>query len=172
MKKRKLFVALLCSSIVFLSCDKQQDEVVEGWRPIYSTGENNNTVEMSAGEPLQNPGRIYVYEELLLVNEKSRGIHIYDNSNNSSPIEVSFISIPGNMDFSIKNGIMYADNVTDLVVIDIHNPADPQYLNRIENVFPVQQFPDEFGAFECVDPSKGTVVGWERAQLRNPECFR
>jgi hypothetical protein len=76
------------------------------------------------------------------------------------------------MDFSVSNGKIYADNITDMVIIDISNPAAPEYSNRISNVFPIQQFPDEFGPFECVDATRGTVIGWEKTTLKNPKCFR
>jgi hypothetical protein len=35
-----------------------------------------------------------------------------------------------------------------------------------------QDFPPEFGYFECVDTTKGTVVGWEKKTLKRPECVR
>lgn len=171
MKKTTIILSLFAGLLLLGSCDKEKEKVVDGWKPIYSTSDEQS-VEMQASSPLQNPGRIYLYEDLLLVNEQSRGIHIYDNSNISSPVELSFISIPGNMDFSVKNGVLYADNITDMVIVNISNPSAPEYVNRIESVFPVQQFPDEFGQFECVDPSKGKVVGWEKALLTNPKCFR
>lgn len=173
MKKIKIAFLLICSVGLIVSCGKQQEnEMVDGWKPVYSSDEGTSTIETKASEPLQNPGRIYVYEEFLMVNDQGKGIHIYNNVNPSSPYEVSFISIPGNMDFSVNADKIYADNVTDMVIIDIANPAQPEYTNRIENVFPVQQFPDEFGPFECVDASKGSVIGWEKTKLQNPKCFR
>lgn len=171
MKKTSGLFVLLISVAAFTSCNKKQ-ESVDGWKPIYSIEENTETIEMKSSEPLEKPGRIYVYEQYLLVNDQAKGIHIYDNSNTSNPFEVSFIAIPGNLDFSVREGMLYADNITDMIIIDISNPASPEYKNRIKSVFPVQQFPDEFGAFECVDNSRGTVIGWEKAILDNPKCFR
>ncbi|MBD3637791.1 MAG: hypothetical protein HUJ25_10590 [Crocinitomicaceae bacterium] len=170
MKKAPFFVLLL-TGLVMMSCN-DKTEIVDGWKPIYASESDNQTVDIKASEPLENPGRIYVYENLLMINDQSKGIHIYDNTDNSNPVELSFIGIPGNMDFSVRENKVYADNITDMVIIDITNPAAPTYSNRIENVFPIQQFPDEFGAFECVDPDKGTVVGWEKTKLENPKCFR
>ena len=155
-----------------MACGKKKDKVVDGYKPIYAEESNLRSVEFTQGESLVNPGRIYLYENLLLVNEQNAGIHIYDNTNNANPTQVSFISIPGNMDFSVRQGVLYADNITDMVAIDISNPASPSMLSRIENVFPAQQFPDEHAAFECVDPAKGTVIGWEKAKLTNPKCHR
>ena len=76
------------------------------------------------------------------------------------------------MDFSIKQNMLYADNITDIVIIDISQMANPVYKNRISNVFPIQNFPDEAGPFECVDVSKGVVVGWEKSTLINPNCLK
>jgi hypothetical protein len=165
--------ALVFSLLLLASCGKERNEdVVEGYKPIYATAQQLESIDVSKSEALENPGRIYLYENYLLVNDQAKGIHIYDNTDNSNPKEVSFIAIPGNLDFSVNSGMLYADNITDMIIIDISNPASPQYKNRIEDVFPVQQFPDEFGAFECVDPAKGIVVGWEKTQLTNPKCFK
>ena len=172
MKKTVIIMTVFVAALAMTACKKQEDKgQVEGWKPVYSSSPTGE-VETKATQPLQNPGRIYIYEDLLLVNEKAKGIHIYDNSNTNSPVEMSFISIPGNLDFSVKGGTLYADNINDMVIVDISNPAAPTYVNRIEGIFPTQQFPDEFGAFECVDPSKGQVIGWEKTLLDNPKCFR
>ena len=83
MKKTSGLFVLLISVAAFTSCNKKQ-ESVDGWKPIYSIEENTETVEMKSSEPLENPGRIYVYEQYLLVNDQAKGIHIYDNSNTTS----------------------------------------------------------------------------------------
>jgi len=172
MKKTIGISGILFAALTTGSCEKKEDQVVEGYKPIYATTENVKTVEVRADEALENPGRIYTYEQYLLVNDQGKGIHIYDNSSITAPSHVSFIAIPGNMDFSVRQGVLYADNITDLVMVDISQPAAPVYVNRIPGVFPVQQFPDEFGAFECADPSKGIVVGWEKAMLTDPKCYK
>lgn len=173
MKKTIGMTFIFLSAALITSCQKEkEDQLVEGYKPIYATSEDLNTVEVRSNEALENPGRIYTYEHYLLVNDKAKGVHIYDNSNVSSPVHLSFVAITGNMDFSVRGGILYADNITDLVMVDIKNPAQPKYVSRISSVFPVQQFPDEFGAFECADPSKGIVIGWEKTTLTNPKCYK
>jgi len=167
------FSTFAVSALLVFSCGKEkQDEVVEGYKPIYATANDLENVDIRKSEVLENPGRIYLYENYLLVNDRAKGVHIYDNTNQNDPKEVSFIAIPGNLDFSVSNGMLYADNITDMLIIDISQPDNPVYKNRIQNVFPIQQFPDEFGAFECVDANLGTVIGWEKAQLTNPKCFK
>jgi hypothetical protein len=173
MKNAKKTAAIFCSMLLLMACGKNnEDKVVEGYKPIYADGADLKKVTVASSAALENPGRVYVYGDYLLINDQSKGVHIYDNSNPASPIEVSFVGIPGNLDFSVSNGMLYADNITDMVIVDISSPANPNYVNRLEDVFPLQQFPDEFGAFECVDPAKGVVVGWEKATLTNPACFK
>ena len=172
MSKKTFTIAIMFSALLIVSCGKNQNDLVEGYKPIYTAAENLEDVDIKSSEALENPGRIFLYNNMLLVNDQGKGIHIYDNSNPNSPQEVSFIGIPGNMDFSVRGGMIYADNITDMVIVNIANPSAPVYENRIENVFPVQQFPDEFGAFECVDPAQGVVIGWEKTQLEDPKCFR
>lgn len=172
MKKQLIITPLIFAALSLVSCEKEKNETVEGYRPIYASGDDLSQVETRQDEPLQNPGRIYTYENYLLVNDQGKGIHIYDNSNVSQPTHVSFIDIPGNMDFSVSQDVIYADNITDLVLINIGDATKPSFVNRIEGVFPLQQFPDEFGAFECADPTKGIVVGWEKTTLTNPGCYR
>lgn len=96
---------------------------------------------------LENPGKIYYYKTTLIINEKYEGIHLYDNSDATSPAYLGFISIPGNIDVSIKEDILYADNYVDLLSIDISNFKDPKLLNRQEEVFNIYEIWDERGYF-------------------------
>lgn len=96
---------------------------------------------------LENPGKIYYYNNTLIVNEKYEGIHLYDNSDPYAPSYLGFISIPGNLDVSIRNGIMYADNYVDLVTIDVSDIKDPKLLDREEEVFNIYDFWEDQGYF-------------------------
>jgi len=166
--------ALLVFTIVLSlgSCNKDKNETKIGLKPVYATEAELEKIDVSETEALKNPGKIFTYNNLLLVNETAKGIHIYDNTNIESPIELSFISIPGNMDFSVRQNLIYADNITDMVIIDISNPSKPIYKNRINSVFPVEQFPQQSGYFECVDSKKGMVLRWEKTTLTNPTCSK
>jgi hypothetical protein len=57
------------------------------------------------------------------------------------------------------------------VVIDISDLYQIRETNRIRDVVtPALYPPGYFGIFECVDESKGAVVGWEDAYLENARC--
>jgi hypothetical protein len=81
-------------------------------------------------------GKITVDGHYIYLSEPLKGIHIIDNSNPSSPKNVSFINIPGNEDMAISGNTLYADAYGDLVTFDISNPLDVTAKNFAANVFP------------------------------------
>jgi hypothetical protein len=70
--------------------------------------------------------------------------------------------------------VLYAANMGDLVAIDISTPENAKVLSRIENAFPIYNYPELTGVrFECPDASKGFIVGWEKiTEEKNAECYR
>jgi len=84
---------------------------------------------------LEIPGKIYYYNEMIMINERYEGIHIYDNSDPSAPESLGFLAIPGNLDVAIKNDIMYADSYVDLLTIDVSDLRNPSLMCRDELVF-------------------------------------
>ena len=121
---------------------------------------------------LENPGKIYYYNNTLIINEQYEGIHLYDNSDPSNPSHLGFISIPGNLDVSIKNNIMFADNYVDLLTIDVSDFKAPKLLDRQEDVFNIYNFTEDRGYFvyvketerkievECDDPNFNNQWFW------------
>jgi hypothetical protein len=163
--------------VVFSGCISEPEETTqgkkEGYRPIYMPYEQMRQVMTTSPKPLEHTGKIYVRGSYVFVNEINKGIHVINNQNPSSPQIVSFIAVPGNVDIAMKGNVLYADNAVDLVALDITNPADVKLLKRIENAFPNQAYPPHTGVnFECADPARGVIVGWEKVQLENPKCYR
>lgn len=144
----------------------------EGYRPVYLTTNEIQKISTTTPQPLRKPGKIYVRGNYLFINEQGKGIHLLDNTDPRSPRKVSFVNVPGNVDIAVKGHLLYADNGRDFVVLDISNPLDIQLIKRIENAFPIQQNPPYLGYFECVDASKGVVVGWEKVKMNRPHCYR
>ena len=60
-------------------------DAIIGYAPVYGTG-SAIEIAMTAPRSIVNPGKIYRYGKYLLVNEKQKGIHLFDNSDQSSPI--------------------------------------------------------------------------------------
>jgi hypothetical protein len=93
------------------------------------------SVNNRANVTLENPGKIYIKDKYLFINEIKKGIHVYDNSNPSAPKPVSFINIPGNIDMAVVDNVLYADSYSDIVVINIENPEKIGVIDRVEKVF-------------------------------------
>lgn len=145
---------------------------IEGYRPIYGSLEDSN-IEFLEARQLVNPGKIHVVSNFLLINERYRGIHVYNNVDPSNPVAAGFLAIAGNSEFAVKDSILYADHLTDLVAIDITDWSNLQELSRTPHPMWDQRIPPGSNKyFECVDKSKGVVIGWELATLNNPKCFR
>jgi hypothetical protein len=93
------------------------------------------------------------------VNERFEGIHVMDNVDPKNPRPLVFIEVPGCIDVAVKSNILYADNVTDLVSINIGALPSITVGGRVENVFPHYPVPPDGLPFEY-DASKGVVVKW------------
>lgn len=88
-----------------------------------------------AARPLNNPGKIWRYNSMLLVNERYSGVHIIDNSDPTSPRFMAFINIPGNVDMAVKGNRLFVDSGPDLVSIDITDVNNIRVVDRVQNVF-------------------------------------
>jgi hypothetical protein len=136
--------------------------------PIYLSYDKLRSNYPAIKEPreIAKAGKIYVYGDTLLVNEKNKGIHVIDNSNKQAPRNLHFIELPGNIDIAVKDGILYADSFTDLVIIDIHDLNDIKTVRRKNDMFPYdiyQTLSDEDKKKERCYPEKdrGVVIGYE-----------
>ena len=147
----------------------------QGLRPIYVPENEAKAIVAAPAQPILKLGKIYYKDHTIYVNESNLGVHVIDNADPSNPVKTGFLRIPGCHDIAIKGNILYADNVGDLVAIDITDPANPKVVKRLAGLqgnanLNYPQFYE--GYFECVDESKGTVVGWENATLLDPKCWR
>ncbi|WP_297761259.1 hypothetical protein [uncultured Muriicola sp.] len=152
----------------FLSCTEEDPGKYADYlvaRPLtISIQEFKNGVDIVSPQPIAESGKIYAYQDYIFVNDKFRGVHVIDNSNPASPRKVSFIKIAGNVDISIKNNFLYADSLTDLIVLDISDINNIQIVNRLENVLRDNVvWPLEADIFEYDDWGNpdSILIGWE-----------
>lgn len=168
-----LGLSILNSSCFPNESGENLDQEVTGLKPVYMDAEVAKKIEFHTPTALKNPGKIYTYGNTLFINELHSGIYVINNTDPANPIPLSFIKIYGNVDIAVKSGILYADNAGDLVAFNISDINNIQFVNRVEDVFPTNNFPSQTGVyFECADPSKGMVVGWEETVLPNITCRR
>ena len=179
---RKNLTFLLSIPILFSACTTYDTipSSVEGYAPVYS--QDVSTLKTIKAEPPRttvNGGKIYTVGNLLFQVELDSGIHIINYTNPSSPVKLGFVKSFLCKEITVKNGFIYTNNLSDLVVIDINNPADIKEAGRTPNVFPdlASQYPPKNSNnqrvyFECPDPKKGAVIAWKIQTINNPKCWR
>lgn len=147
-----------------------------GYKPVYADASEVYNIQTLPPREIKQAGKIYTYGNLLFIGEPKAGIHVFNNADPSNPLAISFISIPGNRDLAIKNGTLLADNLDALVSLDISRLDSVTIASQLFNIFPkaAEAYPDlaRDQYFECPDPSKGVVIGWELALLTEPKCYR
>lgn len=173
----KILYLALGLGFLFQSCSTSSESPfsgeVMGYRPIYITYDDLKQVERQPPKALKESGKIYLRGAYLFVSEPNQGIHIIDNFDKKNPKPIAFIKIPGSQDVELKGDILYSDNGLDLVAVDIANPAAATVVKRVPGVFPYPMYPPfENVKFECPDPAKGYVIGWELVLLDSPRCSR
>lgn len=162
---RHFFLPVLLCCVFFSSCLK--DDCIETqkytiYTPVYKQAEElRQGIGMEAARPLTNPGKIYVFGHLLLINEIEKGIHLINNSNPANPVNTGFLAIPGNRDMAMYNGTLYADNYMDLLAFDFSNFATPELITRHKNVFNMFK-----------ETNKGVIVEYlERDTMVQVSCY-
>ena len=163
--KKCILSLLLVLGLV--SCDKKEEGDYADYlvaTPItMSVTDFKNSVDVVAPRPINESGKIYAYQNYIFVNDKYKGVHVIDNSDPSSPQKISFIKIAGNVDISVKGNFLYADSLTDLIVLDISEINAIRIVNRMEDVlrdnvvWPVADIYE----YDGVDYQNEILIGWD-----------
>jgi hypothetical protein len=172
-----IITLIMFFSLVFSSCEDNTLKEYKGYAPVYlSYKDLRVAVSEEQNVDLKNPGKIYFKDNYIFIVEELKGIHIYDNSNPSSPVKKTFINLPGVVDISIAGNIMYADSYIDLVVLDVENIDNIHEVGRLKDLLPytVPAVSNTKFPLGYVDKDKGIVIDWELRTIKekvdlNPE---
>lgn len=135
----------------------------DSYEVVYMSYEElRSPLNISTDRGLLATGKIYTYQNYLLVNEPNKGIHLYDNSDTSNPVHIAFLHVPGNLDIAVRDGFLYADSFIDLVVIDINDINNISIVHRQESIFPYDRYQaladEKQNYYFSWDESKGVVI--------------
>ena len=147
-------------SVYLASCSKYNDEETyypeSEYVPVLMKYDDllTSVVQLPAKE-IKKPGKIYVFNDYLFIVEKYKGFHVINNSNPASPVISAFMSVPGCIDIAVKDDILYADNATDLVSINISDKNNMFQTGRVPNIFP-----------ELLPPNNTSIPYWFNKENR------
>jgi len=150
---------LLVSGFVF--------EPLSQYDPVFMLrSEMERSVRLEGPRDILQPGKIYLKDNFIFINEKYAGIHVIDNTNPLDPENFAFIHVDGCIDMAVKDNVLYADNAVDLIALSL-NPqmTGIQVTGRVKNVFPEMQAPDGFGLTyrqNQARPQNSILVRWKQ----------
>ena len=192
MKKQFIF---FCSILFLAACEwsnsnDNDEELVEVTylTPIYESASLiADQVVVEEPKAQTSLGKIITYQNFVFINEPMEGIHVIDHTDPVNPKNISFISVPGNLDMAILDNYLYVDMFSSLAVFNIGDVSNPIFKETftIENIFDYDPFwnlpieiwdePNSYVQYrEYPDQSKGIVVDWkieiefeERSSINN-----
>lgn len=172
MKRHLLFIALL--SLPLVACKKYKNKEVYANVPVYMDYETlRSSFEFQQGAaPINGSGNIFLHNQYILLSEAYRGIHIIDNSSPQNPVQIGFISIPGNTQIAVKNDLLYANSYIDLLTIDISSVTDPKLICRYEDVLSYDMPPiQESYPVADIYKDRGVVIDWKIEKTKEVSGF-
>ena len=153
-------IAFAAVALLFQSCARDKCETTRTYTqftPVYMSVEDfrdPGVIQSTSPQEIKNPGKIYIRENLIFINEYLKGVHVIDNSDPRNPRKVSFIEIPGNVDIAVLGNLLYADSHMDLLTINITDLQNATLESRNTDVFPQVRTINGVQ----VDPGQGLVV--------------
>ena len=165
LKSLLLFVGVCIAvfSLVLTSCDDKV-EITQKYtimEPVFLTPQELRTsFDIMPPVEVTNTGKIYLYQNFILLNEPGKGIHVIDNLDKTQPEIISFINIPGNYEMAVQGDRLFADSYVDLVVIDISDPENVKLTKRIEDIFLDLAVQNQY-----YDLENGIIVDWEPKEI-------
>ena len=141
-----VFIVFLFTSCVFFSTSNSEPIANTYFTPVIIT-----RAQLESSVVIENPkttikaGKIYIKDNIMFVNDINKGFQIYNYSNPSNPIAVSYINFPGATDIAIRNNTLYVNQAVDLVSVNYNSTSNTIIINsRVKNAFPQKISPDGF----------------------------
>lgn len=163
-----IITAFSLSLLLFYSCEDSTYKEYKGNAPVYLTyDELRSAVVEEQNVQLENPGKVYFKDNYIFIVEELKGIHVFDNTNPSSPVRKSFVKVPGVVDISISGYILYADSYVDIVVLDVEDVNNIHEVGRMKDILPYTVPPtgNDY-PMASVDNKKGVVIAWDVRTIR------
>lgn len=117
-KPIKPLILLASLLVFFLMAFQFSSTPPSNYEPIMMTRTDMEaSVQLREARAIESPGKIWVYNDLILLIEQYKGIHVIDNSNPSSLKNIAFIQVDGCTEIAMKGNVLYANNGVDMIGI-------------------------------------------------------
>ena len=175
MKSKIIPILIIITLIVplFYFCDDTTYKEYLGYEPVYLSFEDlRAAVKTEQPSDLVNSGKIYFKDDYIFIVEELKGIHLIDNTNPSSPVQRTFIKVPGVVDITMSGFYLYADSYTDLVVINVEDLNNITEVGRVKDILPytIPLYETDYPVAR-IDQTKGVVIGWELKKIKERVYF-
>ncbi|SMF14576.1 LVIVD repeat-containing protein [Alteromonadaceae bacterium Bs31] len=114
--------------------------------------------------PFKKIGNMLLKDDLLILSEPNKGIHLVNNSDPQAPEKISFLSVYAADQVAMSGDILYTRSYVDLIAIDISDPNNAAETGRLKNLFPTPlttlDDPEKY-FFGARDPKLGVVKDFE-----------
>lgn len=160
---------LLSLLALFSSCWNRvtEPDFISAYKPVLMDRESlERSIKWQGPAEIKSPAKIYYKDNYILISERYKGVHFVDNADPSNPVIKGYVSVPGCVDMSVKESILYVDNAVDLVAIDLSKIGIGQIevKKRIKEVFPELVPPDGnfIPTLYRIDsrPKNSVIINW------------
>ena len=131
--------------------------------PVYLDMSEIGNIQVKAVSPPSKPFRIVSNDKYYFVGDMLKGIYVYQKAAGSLTY-LCFIECRYIKDLELAGDMLFCNNFTDLVVLDVSNPAEVKILHRQKNHF--NRYTDYKTSWNVpYVEGKGLIVGKEKHVL-------
>ena len=168
MKIQKLLILVFFTLFLFSFSEDPLFNPSEYEAIIMYRSDLEKSVVLSDPIEIRRAGKIYYKDQFIFVTMRYKGIHVIDNRDPENPVNLKFIKVPGCQDVAIKQSVMYVDNATDLVAIELSElPNNIEVMHRVTKAFPnplppdLDYIPERFRSYNR--PDNTVIIDWKKA---------
>ena len=131
-----LLVLVACEDKLEITNRYSRPYYLEKIYPIYlDAREILVEIQVKPSIPFDAAFKIASNEKYFFIGEKMKGIHVYEKTDESHARPLCFIECKYIKAFDVEGNILYCNNFTDLLVIDVENPLQARIKHRENRYF-------------------------------------
>ncbi len=139
MKKIIFLSSLIIAIISFYSCSKTTGTIRINYtkaKAVYGDLDSLRNIPLfEQAKQIEKPMGHFIGNNCVLIGERAKGIHLFEDNNLSNPSKVGYLNIPFCKEFYVDGNFLYAESGYDLLKIDISNLHSPKVISRAKNAF-------------------------------------